>query len=96
MPTVLVIGGLVVTAIGVVLILLARFQRPAPSPQEGFDPAAILTQFNELLKLIEAKYRIGIVLIAVGLTLVGIGAWLEAKDAKDAAEEALRAAALLF
>ena len=96
MPTLLVIAGLVVTAVGVILILLARFQRPAPGPQEGIDVAAILEQFNALLKLVEAKYRIGIVLIAVGLALVGLGAWLEAKDAKDAAEEALRAASLLF
>lgn len=95
MPTLLVIAGLVLTAIGVVLILLARFQRPPAGPQEGIDIAAILEQFNELLKLIEAKYRIGIVLIAAGLALVGLGAWLEARDAKDAAEEAVRALTLL-
>jgi hypothetical protein len=32
--------------------------------------------------------------MAVGLSLIGVGVWLEAKDAKDAAEDA--AAALML
>jgi len=40
-----------------------------------------------MLELVEKQYRVGIILIAVGV-------WLEAKDAKDAAEEA--AAALIL
>jgi hypothetical protein len=95
MPTLLVIAGLVVTAIGILLILLARFERPPAGAQESIDIAGILEQFNALLKLVEARYRIGIVLIAAGLALVGLGAWLEAKDAKDAAEQAVRVARLL-
>jgi uncharacterized membrane protein len=90
MPTLLVIAGLVVTAIGILLILLARFERPPAGAQESIDIAGILEQFNALLKLVEARYR-----IAAGLALVGLGAWLEAKDAKDAAEQAVRVARLL-
>ena len=84
--TFLVIVGVGITLVGVVLILLARFERPAAGHEEAINPAQILEQFNNLLKLIEARYRIGIVLIAVGLTLVGVGAWWEARDAKDQAE----------
>jgi uncharacterized membrane protein len=86
MPTFLVIVGVGITLLGVALILLARFERPTAGHEEAINPAQILEQFNNLLKLIEARYRIGIVLIAVGLTLVGVGAWWEARDAKDQAE----------
>lgn len=84
--TFLVIVGVGITLVGVLLILLARFERPAAGHEEAINPAQILEQFNNLLKLIEARYRIGIVLIAVGLTLVGVGAWWEARDAKEQTE----------
>jgi len=77
----LVIGGLAITMIGVVLVLLARFQRVQPGPAEAIDPGKILEELNKLLALLDAKYRIGVVLMAVGLALVGVGAWLEAKFA---------------
>ena len=82
--TILVISGLVVTGIGVVFIVLARFERVEPGPEESVDVGKILEELNKLLGLLEARYRIGVVLMAVGLALVGVGAWLEARDANSA------------
>jgi uncharacterized membrane protein len=92
--TVFFIVGLVITAIGVVFIALGRFEKPAPAAAESIDPGAILEQLNKMLELVEKQYRVGIILMAVGLSLIGVGIWLEAKDAKDAAEDA--AAALML
>ena len=75
--------GLGVTLLGVILILLARFEKPPTQREEAFDPAKIIEQINKMLELVEQKYRIGIVLMAVGLSLVGVGVYLEAKAAKD-------------
>ncbi|MDX6632614.1 MAG: hypothetical protein QOG26_619 [Solirubrobacterales bacterium] len=90
MSTVFFIAGLVITALGVLLVLLARFQ-PAPSPEgvtEGLDIGKVLEEFNKLIAHLEQRYRIGVVLMGCGLALVGVGCWLEAKDAKDAAQAA--------
>lgn len=92
--TVFFIVGLVITAIGVVFVALGRFEKPAPAASESLDIGAILEQLNKMLELVEKQYRVGIILIAVGLSLIGVGVWLEAKDAKDAAEAA--AAALML
>jgi hypothetical protein len=88
MSTFLVIVGVGITLVGVALVLLARFERPPAGQEESINPAQILEQFNNLLKLIEARYRIGIVLIGVGLLFVSIGAWWEAREAKDEADNA--------
>ncbi len=37
---------------------------------------------------IEQPDRIGVVMMGFGLALIGVEAWLEAEDAKDAAQEA--------
>jgi hypothetical protein len=70
------------------MVFLARFQRPAPSgTEESFDVVKVLAEFNKLLDKLEQQYRIGVVMMGFGLALVGVGAWLEAKDAKGAAQE---------
>jgi uncharacterized membrane protein len=86
--------GLGVTLVGVILILLARFEKPAPPGpgEEAFDIGKIIEQINKMLELVEQKYRVGIVLMAVGLSLVGVGVFLEAKAAKDEAKKSTPAA----
>jgi uncharacterized membrane protein len=84
------VGGLLVTLAGVVMVFLARFE---PRTTESVtDLKDLLKEFNELLKLVQEKYRIGVVIMAVGLALVGVGAWLEARDAKDEAKKTAMAA----
>lgn len=94
MPTAILIVGLVITVVGLALILLARFERPSTSTggitTESFieDVEKVIKAFNDLLDKIEQRFRIGVVVMALGLTLVGVGAFLEAKEAKDDAESA--------
>jgi hypothetical protein len=88
MSTAFFIVGLLITAAGAVMVFLARFQRPTTGgTEEAFDVGKVLEEFNKLLDKIEQQYRIGVVMMGFGLALVGVGAWLEAKDAKDAAQE---------
>src|SRR5688500_1670704 len=94
MPLALMIVGLAITVIGVVLVLTASFERPATAAGAGaIDVKALLEAFNKLLDKIEQRYRIGVIVMAVGLALVGIGAYLEANDAKDEAKQKTAAAA---
>lgn len=93
MPTVFFIAGLVVTLIGVVMVLLARIRPPAPPATESIgDIGKVLEEFRKVLELIDKQYRIGVIVMAVGLALVGTGAYLEARDAKDEAERGAAAA----
>jgi hypothetical protein len=100
MSTVLLILGCVVTVVGLVLVVTASFQRPpkpAPEGQEAFDGKQIkeiIEAFNGLLDKLEQRYRIGVTVMAIGLALIGIAAYLEASDAKDKAEDATAAAVL--
>jgi hypothetical protein len=84
MPTVLFVVGLGVTLVGVAMVVLARAKPPPPPATEGLgDLAKIVEEFRKILGLIDKQYRIGVILLAVGLALVGTGAWLEARDAND-------------
>jgi hypothetical protein len=100
--TVLLILGCVVTVVGLILVVTASFRRPpAPPPpgQEAFDAGQIkdiIEAFNGLLDKLEKQYRIGVTVMAFGLALIGIGAYLEARDAKDKAEDAAAAVLRLF
>src|SRR5688500_18191915 len=91
MSTAFFVAGLVITVLGVVLVFLARFEKApatAEAGAESIDVAKILEQLDRILEQVEKRYRIGVILMAVGLALVGVGVFLEAKDAKDAAEAA--------
>lgn len=88
MPTVLLIVGVIIIIVGVVVMLL-----PPPEPEPvaqgmGDELAAVLGKINELFDKFDKRFRPGILLMLVGLVLVGIGAWLESHEAKDAAEGA--------
>ena len=83
MATAFFIVGLLITVAGVVMVFLAHFERPtaAAGTEEALDVgdvAKVLEQFNALLDKVEQRYRIGVILMGVGLTLVGVGAWLKA------------------
>jgi hypothetical protein len=65
------------------------FQRPSTGgPDEALDVGRVLEEFNMLRDEIEQPDRIGVVMMGFGLALIGVEAWLEAEDAKDAAQEA--------
>src|SRR5688500_4571353 len=101
MSSILIILGCVVTVVGLLLVVTASFSRPpAPAPpgQEAFDPGQIkeiIEAFNGLLDKLEKQYRLGVTVMAFGLALIGSGAYLEARDAKDKAEEAAALPALV-
>ena len=54
----------------------------------GLDPEKILEQVNKLLAQLDKRYRIGAFVMLVGVALISIGAYVEALDAKDKAEQA--------
>jgi uncharacterized membrane protein len=99
MSTVLLIAGLVIIAVGLLLVVFApkpkKVERPPSREGVDVDIGKILEEINKLLAQLDARFRIGVVVMFVGLTLVGVGAWLEAKDAKDEAKEAKQATALI-
>jgi sulfite exporter TauE/SafE len=97
--TVLLVAGLIFLAAGLGLILTAAFPRASkPEPKaEGLldEVAKVLEQFNKLLDKFEQRFRIGILLLAVGLALIGLAAFFEAKQAKDDAKDAKKATSAL-
>jgi uncharacterized membrane protein len=97
MSTALFVVGLVIMLIGLGLIVFAKkpeTEKKGPAAR-GLDPEKILEQVNKLLAQVDKRYRIGLAVMLMGLALVGIGAFLEAKDAKDAAKGAKAGQALL-
>lgn len=94
MSTAIFVVGLIVTLAGVVLVVIQSFSRPAPPPPgpqaDGgvADIGDVIKQLNELLAKVDQRFRLGVIVMAVGLALVGVGAYLEAHDAKDAADKA--------
>jgi uncharacterized membrane protein len=91
--TALFIAGLVIMFVGLGLIVFA----PKPETEatgaaaRGLAPEKILEQVNKLLAQIDKRYRIGLAVMLLGFALVGLGAYLQAADAKD---EATRVAPL--
>jgi uncharacterized membrane protein len=91
MAGLLIIVGLIITVAGLVLVVVQGVRPVAVPTVQSESPLAdlgkVVEEFNKLLDKVDKKYRIGIIVMAVGLALVGIGAYLEAKDAKQAAEQ---------
>lgn len=88
MADLLFIAGLVVTGIGVVLVLIGFFKSVEKPPQtgpEGFgeDVGAAVEAVRKLLEAVEKQFRIGVLVMIVGLTLVGIGAYVKGHEAED-------------
>jgi hypothetical protein len=93
MATVLFIVGLVCVVIGLIVFL-----RPEPKPKPkargeeavaagiGAEIAEVVEALNKMLDKFDKRFRPGMFLIFIGLALIGVAAFLEANDAKDAAE----------
>ena len=99
MSTVFFIAGLVFAVAGLALVFMAQFSKDkvtSGGPEAvGADIEKIIAEFNKLLDKLDQKYRIGVVVMGFGLCLLGVGVWLEAKDAQDAADAAEAATALI-
>jgi uncharacterized membrane protein len=92
-PTVLLIVGIVVVVLGIIVFLWPKPPPPDPGPlAEAEGPigelAEVLKRLIELMDKFDQRARPGLLLIVVGLTLIGIGAWMESHDAKNAADAA--------
>jgi hypothetical protein len=80
----LFILGLLLTLAGIIFIFRGRFDEP-PDKQEDLTIADVLERLNHVVEKVEKRYRWGIVMIALGLALIGAGAWLAALSAYSAA-----------
>jgi len=75
---ILVYAGLAVTLMGVVVFLWPK-DRPA-SEERSVDIAEILKQINLLLDKFDKRYRPGLILMVVGLTIMGFGVYLGTQE----------------
>lgn len=87
LATVLVIVGVLMTIAGAVSLL-----RPPPTTEDVAhgaisDVTELLEKIIELLDKFDKKYRVGLILIIVGVGLIGAGAFFASLDAKQAAED---------
>ena len=83
--SVLVYAGLAVIAIGIVVFLWPPRNEPVAQGVIGEIGEAI-GKINDMLDRLDKRYRPGLVLMFVGLALVALGVFLEAQEAKDAAQ----------
>ena len=95
MTSALFIVGLVLVVAGLVLLIMASQAKPSPISSNGPGPEGMLEdvrklieEFNKLLDKFEKQFRVGVFVMSVGLALIGIAAYLEAKDANDLAKKA--------
>jgi hypothetical protein len=93
MANILFIAGLLFTVAGLALVIVGYRQPPEVPPKtgpEGFgeDVAKAVESVTNLLKEVEKRFRIGVLVMMVGLTLIGVGAFVKATDAKNAADDA--------
>ncbi|MGI8684649.1 MAG: hypothetical protein ACR2MO_06115 [Acidimicrobiales bacterium] len=84
MSSLLIIVGVLLIIAGAVVFLLPT--TTATTAERSLDIGKVLEELNKLLDKFDKRYRPGIILMVVGLSLVGIGAWLEARDAHDATQ----------
>lgn len=89
--TALFIVGLVFLGAGLIALLLSARVKPekvTPGQEENIlqDLQKLIAEYNKLLGMFQERFRIGVLLITVGLSLISIAAYLQATDAKDAAE----------
>ena len=80
--------GLGLVILGAVVFLLPMPSSPPAPGTENVDIAKILEELNKLLDKFDKRYRPGIVLMSVGLTLIGLGIYMETKDAAEQVKEA--------
>jgi uncharacterized membrane protein len=87
MANALFIVGLVITVVGLIMVIAGYFQTPDKPPAtgpEGFgeDVAKAVEAVTKLIEKVEKRFQLGLIVMAIGLTLVGVGAFVKATDAK--------------
>lgn len=97
---ILILGAVLIVA-GLVSIFTA------PKPVRNPDPNAagtesvlgdlkeVIEQLNTLLDKFDQRLRLGVLLITLGVGLVGLAGYLEAKDAKDSSGDSAAAVAFV-
>ena len=96
MELLLVIAGLVVMAIGAVLIFRPP-KEPAQTAVEGTpnalpDIGKIIKEIRELLGVFQQNVRTGLAVMIFGLILVSLGIYLEVRDTNDTVKDTASAA----
>ena len=88
MATTMFIIGVVFVVIGLIVFLLppAKREEEARPAGVGGEIKDVLEAVNKMFDKFDKRFRPGMFLIFVGLALIGVGAFLEANNAKDAAE----------
>jgi len=81
----LFILGLLLTLAGIIFVFRGRFDEPPDKQEDSLTIGDVLERLNHVVEKVEKRYRWGIVMIALGLALVGAGAWLAALSAYSAA-----------
>ena len=94
MSTVLIVVGLVFMVVGLGFFVWPR-EEVADAQGVIGDIGTVIGKINDLLDRVDKRYRPGVVLMAFGLALVGLGIFLETKDAKNAADAAKTTAVVL-
>ena len=79
--TALLILGLLLTLAGIVFVFLGRFGDPPDKDEDSLTVGDVLERLNLVVEKVEKRYRWGVVMIALGLALIGAGAWLAAQSA---------------
>lgn len=87
------------TGIGAILVLIGFFkpvEEPPKAGPEGFgeDVGKAVEAVRKLLEAVEKQFRIGVLVMILGLTLVGIGAYVKGHEAEDDSSGTTTSAAL--
>jgi hypothetical protein len=79
---VLFILGALVTLAGIVFVFLGRFEDPPEKDEDSLTVGDVLERLNLVIQKVEKRYRWGAIMIALGLALIGAGAWVAALSAQ--------------
>ena len=84
MSTWLVVIGLLLIIVGAIWFLFPVGAAVRPERSADIDVAAVFAQVNVLLEKFDKRYRPGLILMIVGLTVLAMGVYWETRDASAA------------